>query len=509
MAMDFELYGDIIGTDIDTESVDYLTGGADAAYPFATWLSGMQGKTPIVIKQGNKWVEDGEKQASGIWFEADKTPDDLKEIAQLMAADQDEEGRKKKPTAEFCHVQHDDGTVKLYWRIFHLDCFVLAHGVPSQWSVMHFDKQSKEWSHDPAKQLGIARGTLTKEDRENDKQSTYNFFSFLVIVKQLATTYVDESGRPKPIMLYFKSINTGVMERELGYHLAFLKEHREWYAKVFLPSNEDFVKKFGNLPKLQQQKIATKIAQHHIQFWSYCLHLDRTPDRRKHESKNASANAKQNAFQKVYEPQNQSVDLYKQHEDAEKALYCGDKMYRTLQSFVYDTSVNPPVPGGDAVINCRNRVEGAYNNQLELNPFGDNQFGSNKQRPAWMAKRAVNESHGMHEDQSDIPASMRSGVTSTTTATATATATQGDRFTKMRVNVAVNKLKDMHAAFVANNLEEALEIWPVTNKEMQSLPDAKKLELLSEARSVAEELLQGLKAELGPKFIQPETEEEY
>lgn len=508
MAMDFEIYGENFLTDeIDTGAEDFLIGGAEVAYPFATWLSGMLGKTPIVIKQGTKWVEDGDRQASGIWFEAEKTPDDLREIVEQMASDTDENNKKKKPTAEYANVQHDDGTVKLYWRIPGADYFVLAHGVPSQWAVMRFDKQAKEWSHSPEKELGIARGTRTKEDKENDKQSTYNFFSFLVVMRQLAKTYVDENGRPKPILMNFKSINTGVMERELGHHLTFLKEHRDWYAKVFLPGNEDFVKKFGGLQKLQQQKIALRIAQHHIQFWSYSLRLDRTPDRRKHESKNATSNSKQGGFQKVYEPQNQSTELYKEHEDAEKILYCGDGLYKHLQSYVYDTTATPPVPGGDAVDYCRKRVEAAYQNQCEDNPYGDNPFGSNKARPAWMQKRAAMQSHGMHEeDESGIPEGLRSTRT-TASATATATTTQGDRFTKIRINSAITSLKEMHATFVANKYEDGLQIWPVTEQEMKGLPANQQIALLNEAKKAATEILQLAMQELGGNFIQPESED--
>jgi hypothetical protein len=468
------------------ESSDFLTGGMEIQYPQLVWFSGLAGKNPIVEKAGaNEWAET-DQQAIGAWIEVSKTPEKLQEIAAKLA---------EKGVVKFAHIQHDDGKVKEYWAINDPKYLVLAHGIPSQWQVMHFDKTEAKWVHNTEKELGIARGTMTIEHKDINKQSTYNFISCLVIVKQLADLYVDEDGNPLPLLMSFKSLNVRVVHDALTAHYGFIADQRKWYAGELL-ENKAFKARYKGKKEEELKRIASAIANRHCQFWSYYLPLDRSKVRKEHK---AGANNQNGGSQKVYEPENKAAAtlLYNNRPSAEEALYCGDALYVKVRNYVLDTSVQPPAPGGMAIDYCRERVARAVENQNTLNKYGNNEFGSKKTRPDWMAQQSSRASHGIVEDETGIPESLRSNPTPA--------APNAQARTQLKLRM--GKIEHLHKIFEANACEEGFIILPELNEALEEvgLSDTRKAEMAQNALNAGNAVLARLKEELQDAFVDVEA----
>jgi hypothetical protein len=131
--------------------------------------------------------------------------------------------------------------------------------------------------------------------------------------------------------------------------------------------------------------MANRFAVQHVQFFSYALYVGATEETKTHGQGQDSAD--------VYEIEGKTSALYSNPEQADKELHCGQQLYRQLSTFVWDTSVRPPVVGGEAVEWCRTECAKWHKNEEELNPYrrSDKQkalkLGKSLPQPAYLKLR--------------------------------------------------------------------------------------------------------------------------
>lgn len=347
------MFDDLYGSPEQEQFVDGFDLAADDRGPFQPlWLSGWK----VNIINRKLWKEEQISRpikgeiAAGWFYEIKKMPADLKDAFQLLVS----EGKARMVLIEH---QGKDRNKKEYYQLLGESqrYYALMHSVPTRGAIFY----------KPEHQLGLASGSLLDYDEEKRQYSLYSFLSFLAVNQALYEAgWVDEQGRPKPVILRFKGRSSDELYDAIVPHYNFLKNARE--------------------AGLNARK---------AQVWAYALDLRVSTETKSHGRDGDTTDVftvENNTWTLAVEGA-KTVKNPPYNEQIAEELYCGDDLYKLLFQLVYDTEVRPPRPGGMAVEWCKNVVARAQANQKEWNPGNKLRFGSRQEAPAWMVTKKQKE----------------------------------------------------------------------------------------------------------------------
>jgi hypothetical protein len=374
---------------------DGLEGGAAVKFVTPVYFTGVEGKNPycalkVNAKTGIQTAEpvSPKRYAKGHHYDLTESTDQFDEVARKIALD---------GLGEIVLVRHEGegdkpDTYKRYLYITNPRYHILSHSAPYSNSQLNYDTTKNVWIYNESATKGVATGIWTRPDKDKGKQNTGSFYWVLAVELTLWNSgYTESDGTPIPVRINFKNQNSSVFSRILSTHASQVRKYRAVYAKQQMEEAE----KEGH--PISKEKADLR-AMRFVTLSSLALDMGPSKEATKHKGALGTT--------EVYEPFN--------YTDYDNPYLLDKENYmRFIAPFIFDIAGKKPGRspeiGGLAVEWSRTQQAAAFENQKHWNPQNKNPFGTTD-APKWMFNAWAGAAHGeLEEDESDVPASMRSG----------------------------------------------------------------------------------------------------